>query len=250
MDTSPIPGEEVPTGTVIDLDDRLNELSNTLADSTHRVVLVPARVRRIDDRIARILGNLPPEITGLDRNDDPPRFTSQDATLTAVTATLGGSIPLQDIGALMRAMSPGMTAHPFASLVETTHEDAPELSDTVLGDDMSLKILPDRDARDLLTALADTMPLSDLAAGWRAAHETRLWALDLCRRVEAELDANDLGEAVTQWLRGRLLLSGLSVIDAVRDPVSPPTKTAFSALMLLFQRAVRTDLPDFSLSRD
>jgi hypothetical protein len=236
VDTSPIAGEEDPGSGVVDLDERLNKLSNTLADSSRRLVLVPARVRRIDERIARVLGDLPPEVAGLDRNADPPRFTPHDATLTAATATLGGSIPLQDIGALIRAMNPGTPAHPFASLVETTHEDALEFADTILADDNSLTILPNFDARDLLTELADTAPLNDLAAGWHAAHETRHWALDLCQRVEAELDADRLGEATTQWVLGRQLLSGISVIDAVRDRVPSPTKTAFSALMLLFQR--------------
>jgi hypothetical protein len=63
----------------------------------------------------------------------------------------------------------------------------------------------------------------------------RDWALDLCQRVEGELDAEQVGEAVMEWLHGRQLLSGLSVIETLRDRRYPPSKGAFSALMLLFQ---------------
>lgn len=62
----------------------------------------------------------------------------------------------------------------------------------------------------------------------------RTWALDLCHRVEGELDAGQLGEAVEEWLHGRMLLSGLSVIETLRERWAP-SKGAFLELMLLFQ---------------
>ncbi|WP_369244472.1 hypothetical protein [Streptomyces sp. R41] len=235
VDAVALPGEDEPSSDDLELDERLNQLSNALADSGQTVTLVPARARRIDERIARILGELPAEIVDLDQNAEPSQFTPQDATLTAVSATLGGSVPVQDIGALLRAMSPGMPVHPFASLVETTQDDVPEAADRVLAEDGSLAFLPDGDARDLLRALADTASLEDLATGWRTAQQVREWALDLCERVEGELDAGQLGEAVTQWVHGRQLLSGLSVIETLRDRRWSPSKGAFSALMLLFQ---------------
>ncbi|MFJ3419604.1 hypothetical protein ACIPN8_25020 [Streptomyces sp. NPDC086082] len=235
VDTVALPYEEELPADDLDLDERLNQLSNVLADSGQTVTLVPARARRIDERIARILGELPSEITKLDQNAEPSPFTPQDATLTAVTATLGGSVPVQDLGALLRAMSPSMTAHPFASLVETTREDAPDAADKVLAEDGSLAFLPEGDARDPLRALADTAPLEDLAASWRTAQQVREWALDLCDRVEGELNAGRLGEAVTQWMHGRQLLSGLSVIETLRERRWSPSKGALSALMLLFQ---------------
>ncbi|QNA72081.1 hypothetical protein C8250_009335 [Streptomyces sp. So13.3] len=235
VDTGALPGEDDAPHDSVDLDERLNRLSNGLLDSGQTITLVPARVRRIDERIARSLGELPAEIVEMDRNDEPSRLTPQDATLTAVTAALGGSIPIQDIGGLLRAMSPGMPAHPFASLIETTQEDAPEVADLVLSDDGSLSFIPNGDFRGLLRVLADTAPLEDLAAGWRTATQVREWALDLCRRVERELDSGQLGEAVTEWLHGRQLLSGLSVVETLRDRRWSPSKGAFSALMLLFQ---------------
>ncbi|MEU6885655.1 hypothetical protein ABZ918_10660 [Streptomyces viridosporus] len=219
----------------LDLDERLDHLSNQLPDSGQTMTLVPARARRIDERIARVLGELPAELMELDHNAEPPRLTPQDATLTAMTATLGGSIPLQDIGALLRAMSPSMPANPFASLVETTQEDVPEAAARVIADDGSLTFIPDGDARDLLRALADTASLEDLAAGWRTAQQVREWALDLCQRVEGELDAGQVGEAVEEWLHGRLLPSGVFVTETLRDRRWTPSKGAFSALTLLFQ---------------
>ncbi|WP_405956905.1 hypothetical protein [Streptomyces phaeochromogenes] len=50
-----------------------------------------------------------------------------------------------------------------------------------------------------------------------------------------ELEAGQVGEAVMEWLHGRQLLFGLSVIETLRDRRYPPSKGAVSALMLLFQ---------------
>lgn len=55
---------------------------------------------------------------------------------------------LQEIGDLLRAMAPGMAAHPIASLVETTQQDVPDVADMVPADDGSLTFIPDGDARD------------------------------------------------------------------------------------------------------
>ncbi|MGW0345932.1 hypothetical protein ACWDX8_04875 [Streptomyces anthocyanicus] len=235
VDTATLPDEGDGADDGLDLDERLDRFSHQLPDSAQTVTLVPARARRIDERIARILGKLSADLVELDRNAEPPRLTPQDATLTAVTATLGGSVPLQDIGALLRAMRPGLQANPFASLVETTQEDVPEAAARIIADDGSLTFIPAGDARDLLRALADTASLEDLAAGWHTAAQVREWALDLCQRVERELDAGQLGEAVEEWLHGRLLPSGVSVTETLRARRWPPSKGAFSALMLLFQ---------------
>ncbi|MGN9763459.1 hypothetical protein ACTMVF_42005 [Streptomyces sp. SD31] len=76
--------------------------------------------------------------------------------------------------------------------------------------------------------------MEGLAAGWRTAAQVREWALDLCQRVERQLDAGQLGEAVEEWLHGRLLPSGVSVTETLRDRRWAPSKGVFSALMLLF----------------
>ncbi|MEU9473687.1 hypothetical protein AB0D78_45555 [Streptomyces avermitilis] len=41
-------------------------------------------------------------------------MTPQDAAQAAVTATLGGTMSVQEIGDLLRGMNPGMAAHLFA----------------------------------------------------------------------------------------------------------------------------------------
>ncbi|MET7783861.1 hypothetical protein ABZU94_32260 [Streptomyces mirabilis] len=230
-----LPGEGDGSAGGLDPDEQLDQISKQLTDRGQVLTLVPARARRIDERIARALGQLPPEILELDRNAEPQRLTPKDATLTAVTATIGGSVPLQDIGALLRAMSPAMAANPMASLVETTEADVPEAAASVLAEDGSLAFIPDGDPRDLLRVLADTAPLEDLAAGWHTAVQVREWALNLCQRVEDELEAGQLGAAVEEWVHGRQLMSGLSVIATLREPRWTPSRGASSALMWLFQ---------------
>lgn len=234
VDADRLPGEDDIPSDELDLDERLDRLSNQIADTDQRITLVPARARRIDERIARTLGEPPAELAELDHNTDPPRLTALDATMTALAATLGSSVPLQDLAAVFRVMSPGMPANPLASLVETTRDDVPEVASKVLADDDSLAFLPEGDPRDVLRDLADTAPLEDLAAAWRTAVQVREWALDLCRRVEDELDAGQHGEAVTEWMLCRLLPAGLSVITALRERWAP-AKNAFSALLWLYQ---------------
>ncbi|MFF2123846.1 hypothetical protein ACFVW1_00300 [Streptomyces olivochromogenes] len=93
----------------------------------------------------------------------------------------------------------------------------------------------DGDARDLLRGLADMVSVEDLAAGWRTAQQVREWALDLCERVEGELNAGQFGEAVTEWLHGRQLMSGLFVLETLCERHWSPSSGARSALNLLFQ---------------
>lgn len=45
--------------------------------------------------------------------------------------------------------------------------------------------------------------------------------MDLCQRVENEVEAGQLGEAVEEWLHGRMLASGLSVIETLREYWTP-----------------------------
>ncbi|MEV7862984.1 hypothetical protein AB0O86_30300 [Streptomyces hirsutus] len=238
VNTVTLPGEDDDSSDNLDLDRRLDHLADCLAETDQAVTLVPARARRIDERIARALGEPPAALAELDKNAGPSQLTPQDAALSAVTATLGGSLSLQEIGDLLRALHPSMAAHPIASLVETTQQDVPDAAARVLANDGTLTVIPDGDARDLLRNVADTASLEDLAAGWKTALQVREWALDLCERVEGELDAGQLGEAVEEWLHGRQLLSGLSVIETLRDRRWSPLKGALSALTLLFQRTM------------
>ncbi|MFD1831677.1 hypothetical protein ACFSJS_18760 [Streptomyces desertarenae] len=133
-------------------------------------------------------------------------------------------------------MAPELPANPIASLVGTTEHGVPDIAARILDTDGALAFLPGGDVRDHLRHLADTAPLEDLAAVWDTAQQVRTWALDLCERVESELDAGQLGEAVEEWLRGRQTMSGLAVLEALRDRCWSPSKGTLSALGLLYQR--------------
>ncbi|MFF3663548.1 hypothetical protein [Streptomyces olivochromogenes] len=231
-----LPGEDDGLNDDPGLEERVDHVAGRLAEAGQAFVLVPARVRRIDERIARILGELPEEMAELDENTEPTPMTPQDASLAAVTATLGGTMSVQEIGDLLRGMNPGTAAQPFASLVETTQQDTPQAADLAMADDGSLTVLPEGDARDQLRGLADTASMEDLRVGWRTALQVREWALALCDQVEAELDDGQPGEAVILWLTGRGLPSGMSVLETLRERRWAPSSGAFSALLLLFQR--------------
>jgi hypothetical protein len=231
-----LPGEDGSLGDDLELEEHVDHVMERLTETGQAFILVPARARRIDERIARIVGEPPAELAELDKNIEPTPMTPQDASLAAVTAVLGGTMSVQEIGDLLRGMNPSMAAHPFASLVETTQQDSPDAANQVMADDGSLTFLPQGDVRDELRDLADTASLEDLAVGWRTAQQVREWALGLCGRVEAELDAGQPGEAVSEWLNGRGLPSGLSVLETLRERRSSPSSSALSALLLLFQR--------------
>ncbi|MFE0474897.1 hypothetical protein ACFW2V_25145 [Streptomyces sp. NPDC058947] len=231
VDAVVLPGDDG-----VDDDQELDERADRLAESGQAFTLVPARARRIDERIARLLGEAPKELAELDKNTEPRPMTPRDASLTAVTAVLDGTLSLDEIGSLLRGMNPSATAHPFASLVETTQQDVPESAAQVMADDGTFTFLPDGDARDYLRGLADTASVQDLRVCWRTAEQVREWALQLCDRVEAELDDGQLGDAVTLWLLGRGMPSGISVLETLRERRWSPSSAAVSTLVLLFQR--------------
>lgn len=236
-----------------DLDDRLDNVAGHLAESGQAMTLVPARARRIDEQIARLARDAgetwpPPELASWDANPEPSPSTPQDATLTAASAVLSGSLSMQEIGDMLRAMNPGAAANPIASLVETTQNDVPDIADKVIGSDGSLALGPVGDARDLLRDLTDRAPLEDLAAAWQTVQRVREWALDLCVRVESELGAGQRGEAVAEWQSSRYLGAGLAVLSALRDRRWPPSQRALDTLLVLYQlhefRLLDRILPD------
>lgn len=212
VDTVTIPGEDDPDE---GLDERLNNVADHLEESGQAMTLVPARARRIDERIARLARDAgetwpPAELAVWDGNPEPSPYTPQGATLTAVSAVLTGSLSMQEIGDMLRAVNPGAAANPIAFLVENTQNDVPDIADKVIAPDGTLALGPVGDARDFLRDLADRMPLEDLAAGWQTVQRVREWALDLCVRVESELEAGQGGEAVAQWQISRYLGAGMA----------------------------------------
>ncbi|MET8134113.1 hypothetical protein ABZV24_19515 [Streptomyces sp. NPDC005251] len=235
VDAVSLPGEDDHPDSSEGLEDQVDRVAGRISEADRAFTLVPARARRIDEAIARLLGEPPAELAELDKNAEPTPMTPQDALLAAVTVTLGGTMSVQEMGDLLRAMNPGIAVHPFASLVETTQQDVPKAADLVMADDGSLTFLTEGDVRDLLRDLAEAAALEDLAAGWRTAQQVREWALSFCERVEAELDAGQAGEAVMEWLISRGLPSGLSLLESLRDRRNSPSSTALSALLLVHQ---------------
>ncbi|MFJ8510239.1 hypothetical protein [Streptomyces avermitilis] len=154
VDCAALPGEDDSLGDGLELEEHVDHVMGRLTEAGQTFILVPARARRIDERVAPILGELPAELAELDRNIEPTPMTPQDAAQAAVTAPLGGTLSVQEIGDLLRGRNPGMAAHPFASLVEATQQDAPEAADLVMADDGSLTFLPEGDAHGQLRGLA------------------------------------------------------------------------------------------------
>lgn len=222
-------------------DERLNNVAGHLAESGQAMTLVPARARRIDEQIARLARDAgatwpPPEFASWDENPEPsPSTTPQGATLTAASAVLTGSLSMQEIGDMLRAMNPGAAANPIASLVETTQNDVPDIADKVIAPDGTLALGPVGDARDLLRDLTDRAPLEDLAAAWQTVQRVREWALDLCVRVESELEAGQRGEAVVEWQTRRSLGAGLALLSTLRDRRWPPAQRALDTMLVLYQ---------------
>ncbi|WP_329619082.1 hypothetical protein OG357_00025 [Streptomyces sp. NBC_01255] len=237
VDTISVHGDDEPDS---DPDQRLDDLAAHIADAGPTVTLVPARARRIDEGIARLAragGHTwpPAELASLDENPGPSPSTPKDAALAAAAAVITGSMSLEDIGDMLRAMNPTATANPLASLVETTRKDVPEVAGAVLTDDGHLALGPVRDARDHLRDLAATAPLEDLARAWRTAEGVRQWALDLCTRAEDELAAGQLGEAAREWQNCRYAMAGLALLSTLKERDWPPAQHALDTLLLLYQ---------------
>ncbi|MFJ9805401.1 hypothetical protein [Streptomyces wuyuanensis] len=237
VDTITLPGGDDPDE---DLDERLNNVAGHLAESGQAMTLVPARARRIDEHIARLARDAgetwpPAELAVWDKNPDPsPSTTPQGAALTAASAVLTGSLSMQEIGDMLRAMNPGAAANPIASLVETTQNDVPDIAE-VVAPDGTMALGPVGDARDLLCDLTDRVPLEDLAAAWQTVQRVREWALDLCVRVESELEARQRGEAVAEWQSSRYLGAGLALLSTLRDRRWPPAQRALDTMLVLYQ---------------
>ncbi|MEU6212765.1 hypothetical protein ABZ891_23020 [Streptomyces sp. NPDC047023] len=237
VDTLTVPGEDEADP---DPEHRLDALADHIAEAGLTMTLVPARARRIDEGIARLVRATgqtwpPPEFAALDANPGTPTATPKDAALAAAAAAINGTMSLEDVGYLLRAMNPTATANPIASLVETTRKDVPEFADAILNDDNQLALGPARDARDHLRDLAATTPRQDLAQAWKTAEDVRQWALALCSRVENELAAEQLGEAALKWMTGRYAMAGMAVLNTLKERDWPPAQHARDTLVLLYQ---------------
>ncbi|XUL90010.1 hypothetical protein ACQ86D_28015 [Streptomyces galilaeus] len=215
------------------------------------MTLVPARARRIDERIARWARRAgvqwpPPELATYDSNPEPEAFTPKDATVAVadIMLTGGPAITPDGLGGLFRAMQPQAGANPMASLAEYTMTDVTEdVGESVFDEEDGFTLLPRGDVRDTLRELAATAPLEDLRAAWQADIALHEWAVDLAERAEAELDAGKPGDAVTEWTVARWLPFGAThLLTKLRPARSGPADRARAALSLLLSRQMLRDL--------
>lgn len=227
-------------------------VADEVVASGQRVRLVPARARRIDEGITRCMRNRgvvwpPPELAELDRNPEPPNLSDGEVTAAAVTTVLrgGAAITPQGIGDALRAMQPAGWYNPWASMAEYTVQDVPDLAQEVFLPDGGMSTLPDRPVFDTLLRLVDTAELDDLRDAWETSGATREWALDLCARVEAEIEANVLDDAAYAWVMGRTLTPGLLLMatDVSNRYWSPADRASTSVGLLMVRQALR-DLDD------
>ncbi|MFF7171560.1 hypothetical protein [Streptomyces pseudovenezuelae] len=215
------------------------------------MTLVPARARRIDERIARWAREKgtqwpPPELAAYDSNPEPEAFTPKDATVAMadIMLTGGPAITPDGLGGLFRAMQPEAGANPMASLAEYTMADVPEdVGEAVFDEEDGFTLLPRGDVRDALRELAATVPLEDLRAAWQADVSLHEWAVDLAERAETELDAGEPGDAVTEWTLARWLPFGATYLLAeLRPSRNSQADRARSSLSLLLSRQMLRDL--------
>ncbi|MFE1749211.1 hypothetical protein ACFW88_01420 [Streptomyces anandii] len=239
-------GEEGPRAQE-DEEEWAERVADEVVASGQRVRLVPARARRIDEGIIRCMRNRgvvwpPPELAELDRNPEPPNMTDGDVTAAAVTTVLrgGAAITPQGIGDVLRAMQPAGWHNPWASMAEYTVEDVPDLGEEVFPPEGGMSTLPDRPVLDTLLHLAETAPLNDLREAWEASRANRDWAMDLCARVEAEIEANVLDDAAYEWVMGRALAPGMLLMaDLSSRYWSPADQASASVGLLMVRQALR-----------
>ncbi|MFJ8212087.1 hypothetical protein [Streptomyces sp. NPDC096033] len=95
VDALTLPGDDEAD---TDPEHRLDALTDHIADDGLTVTVVPARARRIDEGIARLVraaGHTwpPPELAAFDANPGTPTATPKDAALAAAAATSPGRCP-------------------------------------------------------------------------------------------------------------------------------------------------------------
>ena len=214
-------------------------------------VVIPRRMRRIDDRIAAAgISWALPQVAQYDRGPDidEPVDSRGFATYAAVAALSGGP---ELTGAAMapyaRAMLPAGAASPTAYWLE--HPDGPGRDPSEISNGAGLSLLPTGDIREDLLRTIDESTMAQLRAGWHAAAQMRTWALAQCDAVEAELDTGQLGEATLAWMAGAALgVSRLLIRDVLRDQRFTTTSQVTTAVMLLWMggalQRLRVLVPD------
>jgi hypothetical protein len=149
---------------------------------------------------------------------------------------LGGAPELSGptLASYVRALLPDGAASPAASMME--YPDGDSLDVAEVNDWAGRGVLPTGDVRDDLRAVVEGATIDDLRAAWHAADDMRVWALRLCKAVEAELDSGRPGEATVEWMLGATVLGAprLLICDVLRERCPSPANRALNAVMLLW----------------
>jgi len=208
-----------------------------LAAADAAPVLLPRRMRRIDERISAVgISWAPSELSRYDRGpacQDP--ITARDFATFAVAAVLAGGPELAGpaLAPHLRAMLPPGAVSPVASWLE--YPDGPGRDPAEINDGAGLSLLPTGDMREDLLRVIDEADLGQLRAAWRSEADMREWSLARCVAVEAELDAGDLGDATLAWLMDSVLgLPRMLVRQVLRDGQPSISTRLSSAVVLLW----------------
>jgi len=230
-----------PAGQAVSDGDVAADVADAAVRAGFRATLAPARVRRIDRRLRdRGIPWAPAELAAFDAGPtsaEAPR--AADLTFVSVVGMLtgGSELPISQLGELARSMAPTGAAAPVAAMMERSWAHSPDAADRLLSPEGGLSFLPRGDQRDHMRMLVDTLPLTDLRAGWCAAAQLSRWATDLCDAVEREIDAENLGAATQEWLFGAFLgLDRMLLTVGLRDRGGRPADLALTALLLLTMR--------------
>lgn len=119
--------------------------------------------------------------------------------------TGGSEVTVEMMGAMARSMMPLGAAAPFAATMEDRRPDNDAEAELLLNETGGLAFMATTDVRDLFANLANSLPMSDLHAGWVAATQLRGWAVDLCDAVDGQIATDVLGSATGEWVLGVMI---------------------------------------------
>jgi hypothetical protein len=217
-----------------------DDVADAAVSAGIRGTLLPDRVRRIDNALTRLgVDWAPPAVAKYDTGPARERATAKDWTYQTVLAlrTGGSEVTVDMMGAMARSMMPAGAAAPFAASMEDRWPDNDAEAELLLNDAGGLAFMPTGDVRELFDHMANSLPMSDLHAGWMAATRLRRWAVDLCDAVEREIAADALGSATGEWVLGVMIgVSRMLLATGLRDAEAGETTLAFTAMLLILMR--------------
>ena len=228
------------------------DVADAAVAARHRVQVVPVRIRRIDDALARRgIDWSWPELARLDpgRSDSPPDSSYWVYTAVQVMLSGGAGLDMGTVGSLARIFAPAGGVAPIAGQIEYRWPISPAAErDNAPDDEDLLALLGAGDLRDQARNLALTTPAAELRDAYQAAEAMAAWADSACTAVEREIADGKPGDAVTEWVTTAFGPTRLMMAVALQDQDASPASTAATAMMLILirnmLRAVRQLVPD------